>query len=87
MSAGCYDFTNKRWLVGPEIKDMSFDPYANYFDKDMKYVDDIIDDIREIVLTVYELSIATLKTTDKKFKDKIARKLATTAKKAKRLFD
>ena len=44
MSVGCYDFINKIWLVGPEMKDQDFDPYAEYFMKDLKSVDDVIDD-------------------------------------------
>ena len=35
MSVGCYDFLGKRWLVGPEFKQIDFDPYAEYFEKDL----------------------------------------------------
>jgi hypothetical protein len=31
MSIGCYDLTNKKWLVGPELKDQSFNPYSEYY--------------------------------------------------------
>lgn len=50
MSVGCYDFLNKKWLVGPDFKDMNFDPYAEYFMKDLKSVDDVIDGVRSIIL-------------------------------------
>ena len=64
MSVGCYDFNEDIWLVGPDIKDLNFDPFAEYFIKDLKSVDDIIDDVRSIILQIYELSIGTLKTQD-----------------------
>lgn len=64
MSVGCYDFLGKRWLVGPDFKDIDFDPYAEYFDNGMKSVDDVIDGIRSIILQMYELSIALLKSHD-----------------------
>ena len=86
MSVGCYDFLNNIWLVGPELKDTSFDPYAEYFTKDMKNVDDVIDDVREAILKIYELAIALLKTNDKDFKEKLAKKLKPLIAKAAKIF-
>ena len=87
MSVGCYDFTNKQWLVGPELKDMSFDPYAEYFTKDMKNVDDVIDDVRSIILQIYELAIGFIKTNDNELKEKLAKKLKPLMSKAASIFN
>lgn len=57
MSVGCYSFTHKKWLVGPELTEEGFNPYSEYFSKDMKYVNKIIGDIRDMVLQVYERAL------------------------------
>lgn len=54
MSIGCYDFLEKRWLVGPEFVPQNFDPYSEYYHENMQYVNSIIDDIRSIILECYE---------------------------------
>jgi len=82
MSVGCYDVINRVWLVGPEMKDSDFDPYAEYFTTDMKLMDDVIADVRSIVLQMYELSIAVLKTRDEEFKQKVCKKLQDAMKRA-----
>ena len=87
MSVGCYDFLGKRWLVGPEFKQIDFDPYAEYFEKDLKSVDDIIDGVRSIILQMYELSVALLKTKDIKFKTRSGKRLVSTMKKAQKMFN
>ena len=86
MSVGCYDFSNHKWLVGPELKDTSFDPYAEYFTKDMKNVDDVIDDVRSTIFKVYELAIALIKTNDYEFKEKLAKKLKPLVSKAAKIY-
>ena len=86
MSVGCYDFINKRWLVGPEMKDMDFDPYAEYFMKGLKSVDDVIDGVRSIILQMYELSLAVLKSNDQKFVEQAGNKLRAAMSKANKLF-
>ena len=87
MSVGCYDFLNSIWLVGPELKDTSFDPYAEYFTKDMKNVDDVIEDVRSTILQVYELAIALVKSNDIDFKEKTAKKLKPLVSKAAKIFN
>lgn len=82
MSVGCYDVINRRWLVGPEMKDSDFDPYAEYFTADMKIMDDVITDVRSLVLQMYELSIAVIKTRDEDFKQKACKKLQNAMKRA-----
>lgn len=67
MSVGCYDFFARKWLVGPDFKDPSFDPYAEYFEKDIKSIDDVLDDVRSLILQMYEQSIAVLKSRDEEF--------------------
>lgn len=86
MSVGCYDFISKTWLVGPELKDIEFDPYQKYFNKDLKSIDNLIDDVRQTVLKVYELSIALLKSSNQDFKESTSKKLKTLVSKATKLF-
>lgn len=57
MSVGCYDFTNKKWIVGPELEDSKYNPYSEYY-KDIQHrVSKIIKDIRFILLLVYEKAV------------------------------
>lgn len=86
MSVGCYDFLNNKWLVGPDLLDTDFDPYAEYFMKDLKSVDDIIDGVRSIILQMYELSVGLLKSNDDKFKEQVGRKLHAAMSKASKTF-
>ena len=86
MSVGCYDFLNDRWIVGPEFKDIDFDPYAEYFTKDMKNVDDVIDDVRLTILKIYELAIALVKTNDQDFKQTLINRLKPLVSKAAKIF-
>ena len=81
MSIGCYDYINKEWVVGPEFLSLNFDPYSEYFNEDMKYINSIISDIRNIILEIYELVIVISNSSDEFFKsyefehlkDKLAR--------------
>lgn len=68
MSIGCYDFINKEWIVGPEFLSTNFDPYSEYYNDDMKYINSIIDDIRNVILEVYELLIVINNSNDEEFK-------------------
>ena len=87
MSVGCYDFTGKQWLVGPDFISQDFDPYAEYFAKSMKSVDDMLDNVRSIILQMYELSIATIKSKDANFKKSIGKKLHAAMAKSTKMFD
>lgn len=46
---------------------MDFDAYSEYYDEDMKHVNSIIEDIRSIILEVYELLIVLSNSKDKDF--------------------
>lgn len=76
MSVGCYDFTNKVWLVGPDLKSIEFDPYREYFTKSMDHLADIIDDVREAVLKTYELAFVVSHSRDSHFKEAIEQQFA-----------
>ena len=86
MSVGCYDLLNRRWLVGPDLKDEGFDPYEEYYKSDMRNVKDLIDDIRANILSTYEISIVLLKTTDEKFRKKLEDNFISCLKKCADLF-
>lgn len=68
MSIGCYDFINKEWIVGPEFLSTDFDPYSEYYNDDMKYINSIISDIRNVILEIYELLIVINNSNDEEFK-------------------
>lgn len=70
MSVGCYDFLEKKWESGPELKGQGFDPMAEYYEEDMKYVGEMIDDIRKMILETYETATVILRSNDKVFKAK-----------------
>lgn len=56
MSVGCYDFYKKEWLVEPEMKDMTYNPYQDFYKADLNYLDEYIDDVRLLILEIYEKS-------------------------------
>lgn len=86
MSVGCYDIVNQQWLVGPELNDLDFDPYSEYYTADMRHVDDIIDDIRSVMMEAYEKSLILLKTKDAKFRHTIEKQFMRSTTKAAKLF-
>lgn len=61
MSVGCYDFTAQRWLVGPELKDQSFDPYSEYYKEVQAKAEGICASIRNNILSTYEKAVALSK--------------------------
>lgn len=69
MSVGCYNFLEKKWEVGPELKKEGFDPISEYYVDAMKQVDKILKDIREKIFEIYELAFVIKKSSDQKFKD------------------
>ena len=69
MSVGCYNFLEKKWEVGPELKKEGFDPISEYYVDAMKQVDKILKDIRENIFEIYELAFVIKKSSDQKFKD------------------
>lgn len=57
------------WLVGPDLKPLDYDPYSEFYSDDMKYVKDVISDIRSIILECYETAMVIQNSSDGKFKD------------------
>lgn len=68
MSVGCYNFTEKKWEIGPDVKDQGFDPIAAYYHKGMKVVKSIVNDIRNTILKTYEDALALHASEDATFK-------------------
>lgn len=58
MSVGCYDVNENRWLVGPELRDVGYDPVSDYWDEDMALVEEVVEEVRGIILEVRELCIS-----------------------------
>lgn len=87
MSVGCYDVVNKIWIVGPELKKQDFDPYSEYYEDDQRYIAKFIEDIRNIILECYELSLVIMKSSDDNFKNEQKKTLIDKLHSAKELFD
>lgn len=87
MSVGCYDLLNQRWIVGPEFKNISFDPYAQWYFKDLDYIGDDLDSIRDAVMKAYETSLVFTKTDDALLKKKLSDDLLSQIELASLLFD
>lgn len=68
-SIGCYNVLEDKWEVGPVIKSENYDPIADLYTDSTKQAKDIIDDIRDIIFDLYQLSIVAKKSSSQKFKD------------------
>lgn len=86
MSVGCYNFFTRQWEVGPDFKEEGFDPTSHYYSKSMKIAKQFIDELRGIILEMYEDAIVIEKSVDQKFKETMFRKLAAKVKAAQKLY-
>ena len=43
MSIGCYNFLEKKWEVGPDIKEKGFDPIVHFYNKSIKIAYKVIE--------------------------------------------
>ena len=57
MSVGCFDIKTGEWLVGPELKDSSYDPYSELYQDIKKKSERLIDGIRTAVMKAYECAV------------------------------
>lgn len=69
MSVGCYDVINGKWLVGPEFKPLDYDPYQDLYNQDMRHINGIIGDIRNVILECFETAIAIRNSKDDDFRN------------------
>ena len=58
MSVGCYDVIAQRWEVGPDLAPLDYNPVAAWWNIDMKKVEDIVSQMRDVVLRCYETAKA-----------------------------
>jgi len=61
MSVGVYDVKNREWLVGPELKDSSYNPYSELYKEIQAKAGQLIKDIRDKILDVYEKAVVFTK--------------------------
>ena len=87
MSVGCYDFIQKMWLVGPDLKPVDFDPYSEFYSEDMEHVKDVIADIRNTILKCYETAVVIKNSSDGEFRNGEFRSLRETMKEAVDIFN
>lgn len=55
-SIGCYSVLDGVWEVGPALVDKDFNPYTAYFKKSISHMEDVLPDVRNIILEPYEMS-------------------------------
>ena len=87
MSIGCYNVLEKKWEVGPELKDSDFDPVSEYYADAMKQVKKILEDIRNIIFELYELAFACKKSNDLDFKKKMQKTIVKKIDDAVKVFN
>lgn len=61
MSVGCYSLLTGAWLVGPEIKDASYNPYDEMYVEIKNLSEQLVSDIRQTILTAYEKAVVLMK--------------------------
>lgn len=61
MSVGVYDVKNRSWIVGPELKDPSYNPYSELYKDIQAKAGNLIKDIRNKILDVYEKAVVFTK--------------------------
>lgn len=57
MSIGCYDLFNNKWLIGPEFTNINFNPYKEYYKDIQNNSENIFQQIRNMIFSIYELAI------------------------------
>lgn len=86
MSVGCYNVLEKKWEVGPELKDAGFDPVSEYYEAAMRQVDKILKDIREKIFELYELAFVSKKSQDEAFQKEQAKEIYKRLESVSKLF-
>ena len=61
MSVGCYELLTRKWLVGPEFKDQSYNPYSELYKDIQSKASSMIKKVRSKVLDVYEKAVVLTK--------------------------
>lgn len=61
MSVGCYSLLTSAWLIGPEIKDASYNPYDEMYVEIKNLSEQLVSDIRQTILTAYEKAVVLMK--------------------------
>lgn len=85
-SAGCYNVKTREWEVGPDVKDLDYDPYSDYYEDGMKLMEGLIKDLRSAIMSVYEKASVYRRSSDPDFREKIGGELMRDAGRAADLF-
>lgn len=86
MSVGCYNVLERKWEVGPQMKNAQFDPISEYYNEAMKQVKKILKDIRNTIFNIYEIAFACKKSNDLAFKDEMHKSIVNKLDEAAKLF-
>lgn len=87
MSVGCYDFLKDEWLVGPELIDQSFNPYSEYYKEVQEKSEQLANNIRNTIFSIYEMAVVLKKNINNEFGKNIRNILISKLQDAKNLFE
>ena len=87
MSVGCYDIVDDKWLSGPQIVDVDYDPVSDYWDEDMDLVGDVVKDSWKIVRKAWENATAWKMSKDPEFRGERFEEVVEQLEKAKKTYD
>lgn len=87
MSVGCYDLTNHKWLVGPEMTDPSFNPYSEYYKEIQMNSEKYAIKIRNMIFSIYEIAVVLKKNIGTEFGKNIREVLVLKLEDVQKLYD
>ena len=61
MSVGCYDLFSSKWIVGPDFKDQSYNPYSDLYKEIRAKSEGLAMQIRNMILSIYEMAVVLKK--------------------------
>ena len=71
MSVGCYNIFEDRWEVGPEFTDPSFNPYSEYYKEIKGKSEELANQIRSKILSIYENAVVLKKNIGKEYEKEV----------------
>ena len=87
MSVGCYDFFKNKWLVGPDFTNQSFNPYKEYFSEIQIKSEQLAQQIRNMIFSIYEIAIVYKKNLNTDFSSAIRSILINKLQHVQELYD
>lgn len=87
MSVGCYDVFTGKWLVGPELTSKDFNPYKEYYTEVQAKSEDLAQQIRNMVFSIYEIAVVYKKNVGTDFAQSVRPILVGKLAEVQKLYD